>query len=67
MLYDAQGEVARSEPIYQRILKIVETAYGKDHPNTAAVLTQYAAHSRKAGNAAQAKSLEDRAAAINGR
>ena len=48
-LYRAQGQYAKSEPLYQRALGIAEKALGPEHPNVATLRKNYAALVRAAG------------------
>ncbi len=63
-LYQAQGNYAEAEPLYQRSLAILEKALGAEHPNVATSLEKYAALLRKTGRDAEAEKLEARAKAI---
>ena len=58
VLYDAQGQYAKAEPLYQRALAIAEKALGPEHPNVATFRTNYAASRRAAGRGAEADALE---------
>ena len=62
--YAAQGKYAEAEPLYQRALAILEKVLGPDHPDVAAVLSNYADLLRATKRGTEAASLEARAAAI---
>ncbi len=63
-LYQAQGNYAEAEPLYQRALAIWERALGPEHPDVAKVLNSYASLLRETGRADEAAEMEARAKAI---
>ena len=64
LLYQAQGKYAEAEPLYRRLLKILEKAFGPNHPSVAAVLEDLARCRREMGNREEAEKLEARAKRI---
>ena len=64
MLYQAQGKYAEAEPLYVRVLAILEKALGPEHPDLAESLKNYAALLQKMGREAEAAKMEARALAI---
>jgi tetratricopeptide (TPR) repeat protein len=63
-LYDAQGQYAQGEPLYERSLAIDEKALGPDHPKVATGLENMAALYRATERGKEAAELEQRAAEI---
>ncbi len=63
-LYQAQGNYADAEPLYQRSRTILERALGLEHPNVAQSLENYAALLRKTGRPKKAAKMEAHANAI---
>ena len=63
-LYQAQGNYAEAEPLYQRALAIDEKALGPEHPDVATSLENYASLLRETGRAGDAAEMETRAQAI---
>src|SRR5262249_4694148 len=57
LLYGAQGEYARAEPLFQRSLKTCEAKLGKDHPDVARSLNNLAALYWHQGQHAKAEPL----------
>ena len=64
MLYEAQGDYAKAEPLYQRALAIREKALGPDHPDIATSLNNLAELYMRQGDYAKAEPLYQRALAI---
>ena len=64
LLYSSQGKYAEAEPLYKRILAIVEKTSGAGHPMVAVVLEYYARLLRKMNREAEAADLESRAKEI---
>ena len=64
LLYQAQGQYAQAEPLYERALAIAEKALGPEHPNVATSLENYAALLHKFNRDAEADKMEARAQAI---
>ena len=58
------AQVADARPLAERALAIAEAAYGPDHPDVAARLTNLALNLRDLGLAAEARPLAERALAI---
>jgi tetratricopeptide (TPR) repeat protein len=56
--------MATAEPLYQRALRILETALGPDHPDVATSLNNLAALYRVQGNYGAAEPLYQRALRI---
>jgi len=63
-LYDAHGQFAKGEPLFQRALSIQEHVLGPVHPDVAATLDAYAQVFRKTDRGSDAAALENRAQAI---
>jgi tetratricopeptide (TPR) repeat protein len=63
-LYQAQGQYAKAEPLYDRALAILEGALGPEHPNVATCLENYALCLRAMDRSQEAEPLEARARAI---
>ncbi len=63
-LYQAQGKVAKAEPLYLRALGIEEKALGKNHPYVANTLSYLASLYQTQGKYAKAESLYLRALGI---
>ena len=57
----AQGKYELAEPMYQRVLEIMEKAFNGSHPNIATVLESYAGLLEKTGRVAEAGPLIERA------
>jgi tetratricopeptide (TPR) repeat protein len=64
VLYHAQSKYAQAEPLYQRVLALMERTLGPDHPNLAATLDNYADLLHKMQREAEAEAAEARAKAI---
>jgi tetratricopeptide (TPR) repeat protein len=64
MLYYAQGQYARAEPLYQRSLGICEKALGPEHPNVATSLNNLAGLYSDQGRYAEAEPLLQRSLSI---
>ena len=64
VLYIAQGDTTKAEPLYQRALAIDEKALGSKHPSLATDLKNYAVLLRKLNRIPEAEKLEARAKAI---
>jgi CHAT domain-containing protein len=64
LLYQAQGEFAKAEPLYKRALAITEKALGPDHPDTAISLNNLASVHQQQGELAKAEPIFIRALAI---
>ena len=64
LLYGAQGKDAEAEPLYERVLAILEEALGPEHPRVAVSLNNLAAHYRGQGKYTEAEPLHWRALAI---
>jgi tetratricopeptide (TPR) repeat protein len=62
-LYDAKGNYARAEPLYQRALAIYKQTFGPEHPDVAMTLNNLAELYREQGDYARAKALYQRALA----
>ena len=62
-LYEAQGEYAEVDPLYERALAIREEALGPDLPLVAQTLENYAALLRETGCDTEATGMETRAQA----
>ncbi|MCA1994544.1 MAG: CHAT domain-containing protein, partial [Coleofasciculus sp. S288] len=65
LLYEAQGNYAQAEPLYQRALAIFEKVLGPEHPDVAASLSALGSLYHAQGNYAQAEPLFQRALAIS--
>ena len=63
-LYQAQGNYAQAEPLYQRALAIYEQVLGPQHPDTASSLNNLAGLYQAQGKYEQAERLYERALAI---
>jgi tetratricopeptide (TPR) repeat protein len=63
-LYRIQGDYARAEPLYKRSLAVDEKNLGPDHVAIATTLENYALLLSATNRQAEAKELEERAAAI---
>src|SRR5262249_37175494 len=63
LLYGAQRQYARAEPLYRRALAIAEKSVGPDHPAVAATLNNLAELYRDNGQYAEAEPLYRRALA----
>jgi lipopolysaccharide biosynthesis regulator YciM len=59
-----QGKYAEAEPLYKRSLKILEKAFGPDHPHVATVLENMAELYKKMGKEDEVKRFEERAKKI---
>ncbi len=57
----------RPNPLYQRVLAMLEQALGPEHPQVAVSLRHYATLLRQTNRTAEAKKLEARAKAISNR
>jgi tetratricopeptide (TPR) repeat protein len=57
----SQGELAESESLYERALRIQETALGKDHPSVGYSLMGLAETNQARGNHEKAESMLRRA------
>ncbi len=66
-VYQAQGNYAEAESLYQQALAIVKKTLGPDHPYVATVLENMADLYKKTGRLDEAKRLEARAKAIRSR
>jgi tetratricopeptide (TPR) repeat protein len=64
LVFEAQGRYEEAEPLYRRALAIDEVAYGPNHANVAADLTNLAVLFRKTNRVNEAVVIEKRAAAI---
>jgi tetratricopeptide (TPR) repeat protein len=64
LLYHAQGQYAKAEPLYKRSLAIREKALSPDHPKLAMTLEKMAILYWNTGRGKDAEVLEKRAAAI---
>ncbi len=64
MLYEAQGRYAEAEPLFKRSLAIREKSLGREHPDVATSLENYADLLGKTGRSDEAAKLEARAKAI---
>jgi tetratricopeptide (TPR) repeat protein len=64
MLYCAQGQSGRAEPLYQRSLVIQEKALGPEHPHSATGLNNLAELYSSQGQSARAEPLYQRSLAI---
>jgi hypothetical protein len=63
-VYVEEGEYAKADPLYTRVLAIRERKLGPNHPDVAASLDNLAALDRKLGKADAATVLETRAKTI---
>lgn len=63
-LFEAEGSYARAAPLYERALRICETALGTDHPNVATALSNLARLHRAQGAYRPAALLLERALRI---
>ncbi len=63
-VYYAQGQYAEAKPLYKRALRIYERTLGKNHPEVAVTLENYADLLRRTNRDAKAKKMEARAKAI---
>ena len=63
-LYGSEGKYGEAEPLYRRLLTILEKTPGREHPNVATVLESYSALLRKMGREDKAVEQEARASAI---
>ncbi|HXF88289.1 MAG TPA: tetratricopeptide repeat protein, partial [Xanthobacteraceae bacterium] len=61
LLYKAQGDYARAEPLHKRTLAIKEKALGPDHPHVATSLENLAMLYLAMGRVAEAAAFLDRA------
>ena len=59
-MYKTQGKYAEAEPLYQRALRITETALGPDHPSVAIRLNNLALLYKTQGKYAEAEPLYQR-------
>ena len=66
-LYHLQDRYAEAEPLYQRLLALLEEALGPDHSDVAETLEEYAGLLRATGREAHAAEIEARARAIHAR
>ena len=64
MLYQAMGQHAKAEPLYQRSLEIREAKLGKDHPDVADSLNNLAWLYQAMGQHAKAEPLYQRSLQI---
>jgi tetratricopeptide (TPR) repeat protein len=64
LLYQAQGQYAQAEPLFQRALAFRERVLGADHPDVATSLNHLAELYRTQGQYAKAEPLFQRALAI---
>jgi tetratricopeptide (TPR) repeat protein len=60
----ALGQPATAQPLYERALRITETAYGPEHPHVATMLNNLGLALRDLGKPDQAKPLYERALRI---
>jgi tetratricopeptide (TPR) repeat protein len=60
LLLQAQGDIARARPLFERALAICEKALGPKHPDTATSLNNLAALLRDQGDLARARPLFER-------
>lgn len=63
-VYYAQGQYAEAKPLYKRALRIYERTLGKNHPEVAVTLENYADLLRRTNRDAKAKKMEAHAKAI---
>ena len=63
-IYRRRGQYAEAEPLYRRALTIRESVLGREHPEVATNLENYAALLRKTSRATEAAGLEARPQAI---
>jgi tetratricopeptide (TPR) repeat protein len=61
----ALGAFAQARPLYERALALREKCCGRDHPDTAETLNNFALSLREEGNDGAARALLERALAIN--
>ncbi|MGH8655016.1 MAG: tetratricopeptide repeat-containing protein [Gammaproteobacteria bacterium] len=64
MLYDAQGQQGKAQPLYERSLAIYEKALGPAHPYVAQSLDNLAGLYKTQGQYAKSEALYQRALAI---
>ena len=63
-VYQAQGNYAEAESLYQQALAIAKKTLGPDHPKVATVLEKMARFYKKAGKQEEAEKFEEQAKAI---
>jgi tetratricopeptide (TPR) repeat protein len=63
-LYQAQGQYAAAQPLYERSLAILVKALGPEHPNVARSLENISGLYTGMGKAEEAEQFADRAAKI---
>jgi tetratricopeptide (TPR) repeat protein len=66
-VYQAQGNYAEAESLYQQALAIVKKTLGPDHPYVATVLENISELYKETGRMNEAKRFEERANAIRSR
>ena len=64
ILYHTQSKYAQAEPLYQRVLKLLEQTIGPDHPTLATTLNNLAVVYEAQGKYAEAAPLYQRALAL---
>ena len=64
VLYHTQSKYAQAEPLYQRVLKLLEQTIGPDHPTLATVLNNLAVVYEAQGKYDEAAPLYQRALAL---
>ena len=64
LLYESHGEYDKAEPLFKRLLPILEKALGPDHPNVAYNLGPYARLLQATNRPGEAAKLRERADAI---
>jgi tetratricopeptide (TPR) repeat protein len=67
LLYDATGDMKRSDDYFQRAILVGEKGLGADHVEVLQTMDAYAAMLRKAGRIADAKKVEARLKELKGR
>lgn len=63
-LLQAQHKFEKAEPVYERCVAVCEKVHGKDHPNVAERLSDFAVLYRREGRLAEAKTTLKRALSI---
>jgi tetratricopeptide repeat protein len=61
------NRLTEAERLYQRVVAILEKALGREHPDVATALSNYASLLRAMGRSQEAEPLEARAKAIRAR